>query len=61
MNAGLVPNHEGIEEEQVDHDYELHSGNEDVEVLPWLLLLDQREESLEEYVVPQQDVDQIEE
>ena len=60
VNVGLVANHVRVEEEQIGHNCDLHRCNQDIEVLSWLLLLHDGEQSLEENIVPQQGVHQIE-
>ena len=51
-NRLLTSNHERIEEEQIYNNDNLDRGHEHIEVLSRFLLLDQREQPFEEYVVP---------
>ena len=61
MNVSLGANDVGVHEEQVEYDDNLNRRNVHVQVFSRLLLLDQREEPLEEYVVPKENVEEIKE
>ena len=52
INVGIVTNHVRVEEKQISNDYDLYCGNQNIEVLSRLLLLDQREQTFKEDVVP---------
>lgn len=56
----LVALHIGVKEKDVDDENDLNGGDVHVEISPWLLLLDQREESRHEWVLVDHPFDQLE-